>query len=60
MEQCKRGSGGPRLQRWQVVVINRVVLGHLIEKATYDQRFEDGDQIAHAEYLVEKNSKQRK
>lgn len=37
-----------------------VGLEDFIEKVTYDQRSEDGNQISHAGYLLEKNSKQKK
>lgn len=36
---------------------NSVGLEDFIEQGTFDQRAEDGDQISHAEYLAEKNSR---
>lgn len=41
-------------------MIGRVVLDDLMEKVTYDQRIEDGDQINDAEHLVEINSRKKK
>lgn len=59
MEQCIKGL--KRAQAEELVRSrNSVGLEDFIEKGTYDQASEDGNQTSQAEYPTERNSRQKK